>query len=180
MFSGETCLTTILVDLCPDFLPEHSSKEWRQKQLRKITDSVFDRFTNETGRANLTFEDLYISVLFVYNDINKRLPGAHLDPPSKAQVRTMMQDCDVNLDGVLDREEFVKFILQLTKDTFITASQRLLVTLLVTPIVALVTKRATEGIPGFGGVVHRLPNSVHASLVTLAAVMFQNSGQAIN
>uniref|UniRef100_A0A5B6YUC8 EF-hand domain-containing protein n=1 Tax=Davidia involucrata TaxID=16924 RepID=A0A5B6YUC8_DAVIN len=157
-------------------LDKFQGKEWRQNQLRKITDSVFDNFKKETGSANLSFEDLYISVLFVYNDINKRLPGAHLDPPSKEQVRTMMQDCDVNLDGELDREEFVRFILQLTKDAFITVGQKLIITLVVAPIVALLTKRAAEGIPGVGNVVHRLPNSVHASVVTLAAVMFQNSG----
>ncbi|MEI4872899.1 hypothetical protein Q8G47_29690, partial [Klebsiella pneumoniae] len=68
----------------------------------------------------MTFEDLYIAVLLVYNDINKRLPGPHFDPPSKEQVRSLMLDCDINLDGELNRDEFVKFIKHLTANTFVT------------------------------------------------------------
>ncbi|CDP09307.1 unnamed protein product [Coffea canephora] len=156
-------------------LDKVQGKEWRQRQIRKITDKVFDHFKNEQGRANLTFEDLYIAVLLVFNDINKRLPGPHFDPPSKEQVRALMQECDINLDGELNREEFVKFIQQLTKDTFITVSQGLIITLAVAPTVALVTKRTTEGVPGIGKVVQKLPNSVYASLVTLAIVLFQKA-----
>ncbi|KAL6129274.1 hypothetical protein ACLB2K_072626 [Fragaria x ananassa] len=66
-------------------------KEWRRNQIRKITDKVFDHFKNENGTANLRFEDVYIGVLLVYNDINKRLPGPHFDPPSKDSIRLLIQ-----------------------------------------------------------------------------------------
>lgn len=49
----------------------------------------------------------------------------------------------------------------------------------VAPTVALLTKRATEGVPVVGKVVQKLPTAVYASLVTLAIMMFQRSGQAI-
>ncbi|XP_044469611.1 uncharacterized protein LOC123198875 [Mangifera indica] len=160
-------------------LDKFHGKQWRKKQIRLITDKVYDRIKNQTGSANLTFEDLYIAVLLVYNDINKRLPGPHFDPPSKQQVRAMMQDCDMNLDGELDHEEFVNFILQLTSETLVVVSQGLIITLVVAPTVAIATKRATEGVPGVGKVVQRLPNSIYASLVTLAVVMFQNAHHQI-
>ncbi|XP_040999783.1 uncharacterized protein LOC121245926 [Juglans microcarpa x Juglans regia] len=150
-------------------------KPWRLKQVRQITDRVFDRIKNDSGRANLNFEDLYIAVLLVFNDVNKRLPGPHFDPPSKEQVRTMMQICDLNLDGEIDREEFVGFILQLTTETLFAVSHGLILTLLVAPSIAVATKNATEGVPGFGKMVKKLPNSVYASLVTLAVVLFQQS-----
>lgn len=158
-------------------LEKFQGKQWKEKQIQKISDKVFDRFKNETGRANLTFEDLYIAVLLVYNDINKRLPGPHFDPPSKEEVRTLMQECDINLDGELDHEEFVRFMKQLTKDTFITVSQGLIITLAVAPTVAVLTKKTTEGVPVIGKVVQKLPNSVYASLVTLAIVAFQQASQ---
>ncbi|GAB4862055.1 hypothetical protein Ancab_037309 [Ancistrocladus abbreviatus] len=122
-------------------------KQWRQKQVRKITDKVFDHFKTQTGRANLTFEDLYIAVLLVYNDINKHLPGPHFDPPSKEQVRAMLEETDVNLDGELDRDEFVKFMQKLTTETIAVVSQGLIVTLIVAPTVALVTKRGNRRRP---------------------------------
>ncbi|KAK2999438.1 hypothetical protein RJ639_022667 [Escallonia herrerae] len=156
-----------------------TGKHWREKHIRKISDKVFDHFKNDTGRANLTFEDLYIAVLLVFNDINKCLPGPHFDPPSKVEVKSLMRDCDLNLDGELNREEFVKFMQQITADTFITVSQGLIITLAVAPTVALLTKRSTEGVPHIGKVVQKIPNSVYASLVTLAIVLFQKAGQAI-
>ncbi|KAL3537197.1 hypothetical protein ACH5RR_000563 [Cinchona calisaya] len=158
-------------------LEKFQGKEWRERQIQKIADKIFDHFKNEQGRANLTFEDLYIAVLLLFNDINKRLPGPHFDPPSKEQVRALMQECDINLDGELDREEFVIFMKHLTKDTFITVSQGLIITLAVAPTVALLTKRTTEGVPGVGKVVQKLPNTVYASLVTLAIVLFQKAAE---
>ncbi|KAH9605529.1 hypothetical protein KSS87_023157 [Heliosperma pusillum] len=150
-------------------------KEWRQKQIRKITDRVFKRVSNHTGRASLSFEELYISVLIVYNDINKYLPGPHFDPPPKDKIKTIMEECDMNLDGELDHEEFVKFIKEVTKDTFNTVSQGLIITLVVAPSVAMATKRATEGVPGVGKVIQKLPVSIYASLVTLAVVAIQTA-----
>ncbi|GMI64986.1 hypothetical protein like AT1G64850 [Hibiscus trionum] len=153
-------------------LDKFHGKEWKKEQIRKISDKVYERFKVQSG-ATLTFENLYIAVLLVYNDINKRLPGPHFDPPSKEQVRSMMQECDFNLDGELDHEEFVEFIQRLTTDALIVVSQGLIVTLVVAPTVAMATKKATEGVPGVGKVVQKLPNSIYASLVTLAVVWFQ-------
>ncbi|CAA2959556.1 uncharacterized protein LOC111385414, partial [Olea europaea subsp. europaea] len=82
-------------------------------------------------------------------------------------------ESDINLDGELDREEFVKFMNKMTKDAFITMSQGLITTLAVAPTLALLTKRSTENVPGIGKVVQKLPNSVYASLVTLVIVLFQ-------
>lgn len=41
-------------------------KQWREKQIRKISDKVFDYFQSDLGKANMTFEELYIAVLLVF------------------------------------------------------------------------------------------------------------------
>ncbi|KAL8144389.1 hypothetical protein V2J09_017421 [Rumex salicifolius] len=146
-------------------------KEWRRKQVKKIAEEVFKRFKTQSGHPNLTFEDLYIAVLGIYNEINKHSPGPHFDPPSKEQVRVMMEECDMNLDGELDHEEFSKFIERLTVDTLCVLSRGLILALVVAPSIALATKKTTEGVPfGIGKAVQRLPTSVYASLVALAVV----------
>ncbi|KAK9120385.1 hypothetical protein Syun_018002 [Stephania yunnanensis] len=150
-------------------------KDWRDRQLRKITDKVFDHFQDDTGKVNMTFRDLYIAVLLVYNDINKHLPGTHVDPPSKAQIRGLVEKYDINYDGELNRDEFAGVLKKLTADTFTVVSQRLIISLIAAPTVALLTKRATEGVPGVGKVVQKLPRSVYASLFTLAVVLIQKS-----
>lgn len=88
-----------------------------------------------------------------------------------------MKESDINFDGQLDREEFVKFIRRVTRDTLLTVSQGLLITLAVAPTVALLTKRSTEGVPGVGKVVEKIPTSVYASLVTLVIVAFQQGAE---
>uniref|UniRef100_A0A803MZW7 EF-hand domain-containing protein n=1 Tax=Chenopodium quinoa TaxID=63459 RepID=A0A803MZW7_CHEQI len=195
--------------LMGQILDKIQGKEWRKKKIRKITDKVFDRVQTQTGSVTLSFEELYIAVLIVYNDINKYLPGPHFDPPTKDEVRGLMEvkstkpttenktisilesylhliysddydllmKCDINLDGGINRDEFVKFMLELTADTFSTVSQGLIISLVVAPTVALATKRATEGVPGVGKVVQKMPNSIYASLVTLAVVALQNASQ---
>ncbi|XP_047154911.1 uncharacterized protein LOC124826190 [Vigna umbellata] len=156
----------------------YTGKEWRKRQIRKITDRVFEKVQNQKESDKLSFEDLYIAVLLVYNDINKYIPGPHFDPPSKARVKEVKEKCDINLDGDIDREEFFDFILQMTADTFTVVSQKLIVTMVVAPTVAVATKRATEGVPYVGKVVKKIPNSVYASLVTIAAVWFQKKAQS--
>lgn len=88
-----------------------------------------------------------------------------------------MQEYDINLDGLLDREEFAEFIRELTADTITAVSRNLIIALVVTPTVALMTKRATEGVPGVGKAVQRLPNSVYALIVALGVVLAQKSGE---
>lgn len=69
----------------------------------------------------------------------------------------------------------MKFIRKLTKDTFKLVSQGLIIALAVAPTVALLTKRSTEGVPGVGKVVQKMPTSLYASLVTLAVVLCQQA-----
>ncbi|XP_014516696.2 uncharacterized protein LOC106774274 isoform X2 [Vigna radiata var. radiata] len=153
-------------------------KEWTKTQIRKITDQVFEKVQNQKESDRLSFEELYIAVLLVYNDINKYIPGPHVDPPSKARVEEVKEKCDINLDGDIEREEFFDFMLQMTADTFTVVSQKLVVTMVVASTVAVATKKATEGVPGVGKVVKKIPNSVCASLAIIAAVWFKKKAQS--
>ncbi|XP_028751231.1 uncharacterized protein LOC114711044 [Neltuma alba] len=137
-------------------------KQWRQNRIRKIADKAFEGLKKEKDTAHLTFEDLYIAVLLVYNDLNKHLPGPHFDPPSKDRVKQVMEECEVNRDGKTDRDEFYEFIKRMTEDTFIRISQGLIVTLVVAPMVALATMRAIEGLPGsIGKIAKKIPKSLY-------------------
>ncbi|KAI9109299.1 hypothetical protein K1719_019643 [Acacia pycnantha] len=165
-------------------LDRFQDKEWRERKIRKITDKAFEGLKSQEEAAfeglkskeeTAKFEDLYIAVLLIYNDINKHLPGPHFDPPSKDRVKQVMKECDVNPDGKIDREEFHEFIKKMTEDTFTGISQELIVTLVVTPMVALATMRALESLPGsIGKIAQKVPKSLYVSLVTLAIVALRN------
>ncbi|KAJ0970909.1 hypothetical protein J5N97_018868 [Dioscorea zingiberensis] len=43
-----------------------AGRRWRERQIRKITDKVFDKIKEDSGRDSLTFEDVCIAVLYVY------------------------------------------------------------------------------------------------------------------
>lgn len=89
------------------------------------------------------------------------------------------QEYDVNLDGLLDREEFAEFIRKLTADSLCTISVKLLITLVAAPALAMATKRATEGVPGVGKVVRKMPNALYASAITLGVVLVQKSTEGV-
>ncbi|XP_062185560.1 uncharacterized protein LOC133889115 [Phragmites australis] len=157
-------------------------RRWKERQVRKITDKAFDRLTEDAKtreKEALTFDEVYIAVLCVYNDINKYLPGPHYDPPSKEKLKAMMDEFDVNLDGLLDREEFAEFIRKLTADSLCAISQKLVITLVAAPALAMATKRATEGVPSVGRVVRKVPNALYAAAITLAVVLVQRSSEGI-
>ncbi|KAK8944301.1 hypothetical protein KSP39_PZI008248 [Platanthera zijinensis] len=145
-------------------------KELQERQIRRICDRVFDRIKEDSGESGLTFENLYIAVLIIYNDMNKHLPGPHNDPPSKEKLRSMVQKYDLNLDGLLDRDEFADFIQRLAADTVTTVGRNLIIAVIVAPALALATKRSTERIPGLGKAVKHVPNSIYASAVTFAVL----------
>lgn len=92
-------------------------------------------------------------------------------------ARVFVQEYDINLDGLLDREEFAAFIKKLTADSLNAISVKLIIALVVAPAVALMTKKATEGVPGVGKVVRKLPNSVYASIITLGVVLVQQKSE---
>lgn len=79
----------------------------------------------------------------------------------------------MNLDGMIDREEFAELVKKLTKETAKSVGQNLLVGLVLVPTIALIAKRATEGVPVVGKVTQNLPNFVYASIVALGVVIVQ-------
>lgn len=161
-----------------DIRNKFHGRELRERQLKKISDRVFNHFTADTGKDYLSLEELYIAVLLVFNDINKHLPGPHTDPPSKQEVQEMMQTFDLNMDGQLDREEFSQFIKKLTTHIMTRISHNLIIAVVAAPLVALMTKRATEGVPRVGKVVQKIPNTVYASVITAAVVLIQKINES--
>ncbi|RDX89828.1 hypothetical protein CR513_28383, partial [Mucuna pruriens] len=152
-------------------------QNWRKRQIRKVTDKVFDKVKNQVQTDDLIFEDLYIAVLLVYNGINKYIPGPHFDPPSKVRVREVITICDMNSDGQIDRDEFFGFIQQMAPETFNVVHKKLIATLVAAPTVAVATKKAIGGVLGVGKLVQRLSKPVYASIMTIAALWFQENGQ---
>ncbi|KAL0547934.1 hypothetical protein IC582_012373 [Cucumis melo] len=161
-------------------------KGWRKNQLKKITDRIFDRISE--GGDTIPCKALQEATLLVYNDINKLWPGPHFNPPTlepfnkvvKDYIEKVIKDSDKNKDQVINREEFLEFILHLTTDAYVTVRERVpILTLVVAPTAAIVTKKSTEGIPGVGKLVQKLPTSAYALLVTVVAVTFQNSKQRL-
>ncbi|GAA0166221.1 calmodulin-related [Lithospermum erythrorhizon] len=154
-----------------------SGKQWRENQLRRISDEIFDRIRSPFGTANVTFQELYIAVLLVYNDINKISFGAYIDPPSKEQIKAEIEKFDINHDGELSREEFARFISQVTRETILTAGRRLLITMVIAPTIASLSKKRAEGVPGVGKLVQKTPHPIYASFVTFSVLLFQRALQ---
>lgn len=152
-------------------------KEFRDTQLRRITDRVYDYFSDHAETDRLSFQELYTAVLLVYNDINKHFPGPHYDPPTKEQVWEMLKTFDTNKDGFLDKEEFSKFIGKFTSEIAENVGRTILIFSIAAPALAFATKRATENVPHVGKIVRRVPNAVYASVVTAAILLMERASR---
>jgi len=155
--------------------------EWRNEQKKMITDIAFETLKMETadetpgaGVEHMEFDKFYIAVLRIYNEMNKILPGNHTDPPTREELKKLMGEFDVNLDGLLDRSEFEEFIKKISKDTVTLFSTKLMITLVMAPTAALLTKKTTEDVPGVGRAVQKIPTSVYTTLFTFLVVWFQS------
>ncbi|XP_022974167.1 uncharacterized protein LOC111472754 [Cucurbita maxima] len=160
-------------------LGRFGGKDWRIKKLKMISNRIFDKIKKQSDKEELSFEELYIATLLVFNDINKLLSGSHHDPPSREHFKQLITAHDSNKNEKIDNEEFFGFMMELTSETFKSVSQKLVLTLVIAPTIAVFTKKRTEGFPGVGKLVQKLPSSAYASIITLAAVLFQSSHQPL-
>ncbi|BBN07881.1 hypothetical protein MPTK1_4g06990 [Marchantia polymorpha subsp. ruderalis] len=151
------------------------SKEQKHVHVKAIIDRVFDHFCAHSGTDTLTFHELYTAILLVYNDINKKIPGPHHDPPAREEVQEILKTFDTNQNGVLDREEFAAFLEKFTSDLYVGISKNVLIFSIGAPVLAMVAKRATEQLPTVGPVVKRVPNFVYATLITTAVAFLGHS-----
>ncbi|KAL2631237.1 hypothetical protein R1flu_015923 [Riccia fluitans] len=164
---------------CHSAMGQLQSREKKHTHIRLIIDKVFDHFTAHSGSEKLTFHELYTAILLVYNDINKKIPGPHHDPPSREEVRKILETFDTNQNGVLDRNEFAAFLEKFTSDLYVGLSKNVLIFAIGAPLLAMVAKRATEQVPTVGPVVKRVPNFIYASLIT-TAVAFLGQAKALD
>ncbi|EFJ27075.1 hypothetical protein SELMODRAFT_172574 [Selaginella moellendorffii] len=143
----------------------------KELQVQGIIDRVFDHFTAHNGNDFISFQELYTAILLVYNDINKHFPGPHYDPPAREEVQEMLDLYDTNRNGVLDRKEFMGFVEKFTGNLAMRLSKNILIFSIAAPCLALLTKSATERVPGVGPVVKKIPSALYASLITTAVAV---------
>ena len=52
--------------MCASLFDFDAAKEFRDKQIKRIVDRVYDYFTGHSARDYLTSQELYTAVLLVY------------------------------------------------------------------------------------------------------------------
>ncbi|KAH9300262.1 hypothetical protein KI387_011845, partial [Taxus chinensis] len=98
-------------------------------------------------KKTLTFAEMHSAIVQVFEELNKHIPGAKYDPPSKEEVEKMLQGYDTNKDKLIDREEFYDFVKVYTVDLVRIYAKELLIVTVAVPVGAMVTKRATRNVP---------------------------------
>eukprot|EP01018_Ginkgo_biloba_P001522 Gb_12943 [translate_table: standard] len=133
------------------------------QQVRLVTDHIFEQITHNTGKESLAVEEFYPAILLAFNDINKRLPGPHCDPPTKEEVEAF----DKDMNGKLDRDEFAEFVAKYTANMATKISKSMTITAIAAPtVIALATKKSLERVPGAKEVVSVVPETISVSVMT--------------
>ncbi|GJP35449.1 hypothetical protein CLOM_g19975 [Closterium sp. NIES-68] len=97
---------------------------------------------DEEGRPVINVPELYTGVLLVYNYVNRYSPGSYLSPPKKKDVLKLVKKFDLNNDGVLDREEFGRFLRHFVKHLLRNIVINILVMVTVIPFLCYLTCKA--------------------------------------
>lgn len=78
--------------------------------VEKSIDRVYNEVANLDGDGLMDVTELYVAVLLVFNDLNKFVPGGHINPPKRKVVEGLLKSFDLNLDGKLSRAEFEELV----------------------------------------------------------------------
>ncbi|GLJ29541.1 hypothetical protein SUGI_0582680 [Cryptomeria japonica] len=148
-----------------------------RERVRQITDQIFDKVTE--GKESANVNDVYTGILLAFNDINRMMPGPHLDPPSKQDVEKF----DKDKNGHVDKEEFALFVEKFTFDLINEISKSITVSALGGPAVIIVgapvmagmAKSSSEKVPVIGKLLSKLPDSMFASTITVVAMLLLQS-----
>eukprot|EP00294_Goniomonas_avonlea_P004034 CAMPEP_0114549744 /NCGR_PEP_ID=MMETSP0114-20121206/5688_1 /TAXON_ID=31324 /ORGANISM="Goniomonas sp, Strain m" /LENGTH=267 /DNA_ID=CAMNT_0001734441 /DNA_START=202 /DNA_END=1005 /DNA_ORIENTATION=- len=102
---GAASLGVILV-LIAGGLFVKSKLKTPEQYLDEIVEYVFDQCDVDNS-GSISHAELYVGVLLVYNEINRRFPGYH-DPPTSEEVMEALMKYDMDGNGTLDRHEFAQ------------------------------------------------------------------------
>ncbi|CAI5956020.1 unnamed protein product [Closterium sp. NIES-64] len=111
-----------------------------------------DKSPGSDGRQVINVPELYTGILIVYDKVNQLVPGMHIKPPSKKQVLQLVQDYDINHDGVLDREEFGKLVRHFARTVVARVLINVLLIFSLVPLVVSIASNLAEtSIGALGG-----------------------------
>ncbi|CAI5508797.1 unnamed protein product [Closterium sp. Naga37s-1] len=103
-----------------------------------------DKSPGSDGRQVINVPELYTGILIVYDNVNSLVPGMHISPPSKKQVVQLVQDYDINHDGVLDRKEFGELVRHFARTVVARVVLNLVVIFSLVPLLVSLAKKLTH------------------------------------
>ncbi|XP_020529049.1 uncharacterized protein LOC18443965 isoform X2 [Amborella trichopoda] len=142
--------------------------------------SLWGRVQAEPDAFSFNRNDLYISILVVYNNINKYFPGPHKEPPSRELLDAMVERFHLGRDRAINRDEFYELVRQcVAKDLFWFVASKFILALCAAPAAACGTKRVATRVPRVGKAVEKIPTSVLASFFTVGFILLQDAPVSI-
>eukprot|EP00475_Leptophrys_vorax_P032326 TRINITY_DN4976_c0_g1_i1.p2 TRINITY_DN4976_c0_g1~~TRINITY_DN4976_c0_g1_i1.p2 ORF type:complete len:149 (-),score=27.16 TRINITY_DN4976_c0_g1_i1:335-781(-) len=135
----------------------HKAIDRAFKELSELDDTP-----GADGRQVISVPELYTGLLLVYNYVNRFSPGTHLSPPKKKEVLNLVKKFDTNQDGVLDREEFDRFVNHFAKHLMQRVLINVLIICTVVPFLVYLVSKMVGG---------KLPESILATVFTTAFKM---------
>lgn len=121
--------------------------------FRKLCQRVFKQVDRDAN-GKIDKLEVEIAVLYLYNVINKRLPGWQ-DPPNSEDIQAALNIYDKDGNGVLDVDEFTEFSRGLLKSGpdvfFARVGKSAMVNTAFLPTAAFVVQRGARGL-GLGGI----------------------------
>eukprot|EP00253_Pinus_taeda_P007522 PITA_07522 len=118
-----------------------------QEYVTKIIDAAFDSLPGGNAKKkSVTFEQLHETIIDMFKKFNE-IGGARWVPPSKETMVKMIEECDLDKNKEIDREEFHGFVGKFSRHLVTTYAREILIVTVAVPAAAMLTARAARNLP---------------------------------
>eukprot|EP00898_Chlorokybus_atmophyticus_P004071 jgi/Chlat1/4665/Chrsp3S05640 len=139
----------------------------RYDAFMRLCQQGYFKYADQQGDGTIDSSELYNAVLYVYSELNKRLPKPAV-PPTREEVFRALRAQDKERNGQLTREEFGSFMLTFAGDLTVRVVQKIVTSFLLLPILAMGVKRAAGRVPGVPAYLGNIPDKYLYAFTTAA------------
>ncbi|GJP35443.1 hypothetical protein CLOM_g19970 [Closterium sp. NIES-68] len=110
---------------------------------------------------------VYEGVLLVFNELNRRSPGAFFDPPSRREVKERVQAFECSQAGTFSQGEFEELIFLFFPDAVGCFTRDIVLACTAIPCLTLATKSAADAVLRQAGSKRTVPAALLACVIGL-------------
>ncbi|XP_031503177.1 uncharacterized protein LOC116266201 [Nymphaea colorata] len=137
--------------------------------INSVVDRVYDQIVELSEQKQMDLATVQLAILSVLNTVNSCMPGLQYDPPSLEEVQNFHKTWNKKSDQEEKKKELKNFIEDLLRKGK-KSNMNTMITGIVAPPVAMITKRVGEQVPPLKKTLKFVPDAAFVPAFTIGAL----------